>query len=110
MSMEDAEALEARLNADWTDLMGALAQGNIEEALMHIHSQKREVMRHDWTVLKDHLGELATTFGVPLQLTDGQGYRIVAQSPTPLIMGTIQFPLEVEFVLDTDGQWRIRNY
>ena len=77
---------------------------------MHIHSQKREVMRHDWTVLKDHLGELATTFGVPLQLTDGQGYRIVARSSTPLIMGTIQFPLEVEFVLDTDGQWRIRNY
>ena len=89
--------------------MGALTQGNIEEALTYIHSQKREVMRHDRPVLKDNVGELAATFGVPLHLTDGQGYRIVAQSPTPLIMGTIQFPLEVEFVLDTDGQWRIWN-
>ena len=64
-----------------TDLMGALAQGNIEEALTYIHSQKREVMRHDWTVLKDHVGELAATFGVPLDLTDGQGVRIVARHP-----------------------------
>ena len=108
--VEDSVVLEARLNADWTDLMGALAQGNIEEALTYIHSQKREVMRHDWMVLKDHVGELAATFGVPLHLTDGQGVRIVARSSTPLIIGTIQFPLEVEFVLDDDGQWRIRNY
>ena len=91
MSMEDAEALEARLNADWTDLMGALAQGNIEEALTYIHSQKREVMRHDWTVLKDHVGELAATFGVPLDLTDGQGVRIVARSSTPLIVALSNF-------------------
>ncbi|MCA9463763.1 MAG: hypothetical protein KC590_16680 [Nitrospira sp.] len=74
-----------------TDLMGALTQGNIEEALTYIHSQKREVMRHDRPVLKDHVGELAATFGVPLDLTDGQGVRIVARSSTPLIVALSNF-------------------
>ena len=101
---------EAMLNAQWTGMMDALAQGDIEQALTSIHSRKREIMRHDWTVLKDHLGELAATFNVPLQLTDGQGFRVVVQSATSITMGTVQFPLEVEFVLDTDGQWRIRSY
>ena len=108
--VEDSIVFEAMLNAQWSGMMDALAQGDIEQALTHIHSRKREVMRHDWTVLKDHLGELATTFAVPLQLTDGQGFRVLGQSATPIIMGTVQFPLEVEFVLDTDGQWRIKNY
>ena len=108
--VEDVIAFEAMLNAKWSDMMDALAQGDIEQALMHIHSRKREVMRHDWTVLKDHLGDSATIFNVPLQLTDGQGFRVVVQSATPITMGTVQFPLEVEFVLDIDGQWRIRNY
>ena len=71
--------------------MGALAQGNIEEALTYIHSQKREVMRHDRPVLKDHVGELAATFGVPLDLTDGQGVRILARSSTPLIVALSNF-------------------
>ena len=71
--------------------MGALTQGNIEEALTYIHSQKREVMRHDRPVLKDHVGELAATFGVPLDLTDGQGVRILARSSTPLIVALSNF-------------------
>ncbi len=108
--VEDAVAFEAMLNAEWSGMMDALAQGNIEQALMSIHSRKRDVMRHDWTVLKDHLSELATTFDVPLQLTDGQGFRIVVQSATSITMDTVQFPLEVEFVLDTDGHWRIRSF
>ncbi len=108
--VEDPVAFEDMLNAEWSGMMDALVQGNIEQALTHIHSRKREVMGHDWTVLKDHLGELATTFNVPLQLTDGRGRRVIGASAHPITMGAIQFPLEVEFVLDTDGQWRIRNY
>ena len=110
VQVEDGVVFEARLNAEWSGMMEALAQGDIEQALSHILIRKREVMRHDWTVLKDHLGELATTLGVPLQLTDGQGTRVVAQAALPLTLGIVQFPLEVEFILDTDGQWRIRNY
>ena len=108
--VEDAAAFETMLNAEWSGMMGSLAQGNIEQALMHIHSRKRDIMRHDWTVLKDHLGELASTFDVPLQLTDGQGMRVIGRSATLLSLGSIQYPLEVEFVLDIDGQWRIKNY
>jgi hypothetical protein len=106
----DAVAFEVMLNAEWSGMMGALAQGEIQQALSHIVKSKREVMRHDWTVLKEHLGELAAIFSVPLHLTDGQGTRVVVQGSTPLTMGSVQFPLEVEFILDTDGQWRIRNY
>ncbi len=108
--VRNAVDFEVMLNAKWSGMMDALAQGDIEQALMHIHSRKREVMRHDWTVLKDHLSELATTFNVPLQLTDGNGVRTVMQASNPIALGTVQYPLEVEFVLDTDGQWRIRNY
>ncbi|WP_342348104.1 PKD domain-containing protein [uncultured Nitrospira sp.] len=106
----DPVAFEIMLNAEWSGMMEALAQGDIEQALSHILIRKREVMRHDWTVLKDHLGELANVFNVPLQLTDGRGRRVVGKSSTPLILGEIQYPLEVEFVLDTDGQWRIRSF
>ena len=108
--VEDSVAFEAMLNAQWSDMMDALAQGDIEQALTSIHSRKREGMRHDWTVLKDHLGELARTFDVPLKLTDGNGIRAVMKALTPIALGTVQYPLEVEFILDTDGQWRVRNY
>ena len=108
--VEDAVAFETMLNVEWSGMMDALAQGDIEQALTHIHSRKREVMRHDWTVLKDHLSELATVFTVPLQLTDGNDVRVVMQVLTPITLGTMQFPLEVEFVLDVDGQWRIRSF
>ncbi|MCA9500528.1 MAG: hypothetical protein KC588_15150, partial [Nitrospira sp.] len=108
--VEDAAVLEARLNTEWSGMMDALAQGDIEQALSYILIRKREVMRHDWTVLKDHLGELADTFKVPLHLTDGRGRRVIGKSQTPLTLGEIQYPLEVEFVLDIDGQWRIRSY
>jgi hypothetical protein len=110
VQVEDAVVMEARLNAEWSDMMGALAQGEIEQALLFIALSKREVMRHDWTVLKDHLDELAAIFSVPLHLTDGQGTRVVVQASTPLTLGSVQFPLEVEFMLDTDGQWRIRSF
>ncbi len=110
VQVEDTAVLETRLNAEWSGMMGMLAQGDIEEALSFIVLSKREIMRHDWTVLKDHLDELAAIFGVPLHLTDGQGTRVVAQASAPLAFGPVQFPLEVEFILDTDGQWRIRNY
>jgi hypothetical protein len=110
VQVEDALVVEARLNINWSNMMAALAQGEIEHALSFIVLSKREVMRHDWTVLKDHLGELAETFAVPIHLTDGQGKRIVAQAATPLTLGAVQFPLEVEFILDVDGQWRIRSF
>jgi hypothetical protein len=110
LQVEDAVVFEAMLNAEWSGMMGALAQGDIEEALSFIVLSKREVMRHDWIVLKDHLDELAAIFAVPLRLADGQGTRVVAQAALPLPLGTVQFPLEVEFILDADGQWRIRNF
>ncbi|MEO8327800.1 MAG: PKD domain-containing protein, partial [Nitrospirota bacterium] len=53
--VQDTVVFEAMLNAQWSGMMDALAQGNSEQALTSIHSRKREVMRHDWTVLKDHL-------------------------------------------------------
>ena len=108
--VEDPLVLEARLNAEWSGMMGALAQGDIEQALSFIVLRKREVMRHDWTVLKEHLDELAAIFSVPLHLADGQGTRVVVKGLTPLTMGSVQFPLEVEFILDTDGQWRVRKF
>jgi hypothetical protein len=110
VQVEDFAALENRLNAEWSGMMEALAQGDIEKALSFILLSKREVMRHDWTVLKDHLDELAAIFSGPLHLTDGQGKRVVMQASVPLTLGTVQFPLEVEFILDADGQWRVRNY
>ncbi len=108
--VEDAVAFEAMLNVEWAGMLEALAQGDIEQALTHIHSRKREVLRHDWTVLKDHLGELAATFDVPLQLTDGNGARVVMQATNPIMLGSVPFPLEVAFILDVDGQWRIKSY
>ena len=108
--VEDAVAFEAQLNVQWSGMMDALAQEEIDQALTMIHTRNREIMRHDWTVLKDHLSELATTFDVPLQLTDGRGRRVIGTSANPITMGAVQFPLDVEFVLDTDGQWRIRTY
>jgi len=67
-------------------------------------------MRHDWTVLGDHPGEMANLFAIPLELTDGQGYRVVARLPNLIPMGIAQFPLEVEFVWDLDNQWYVKSY
>lgn len=108
--LENPEDLQAALNARWRGMLAALAKQDIEEAVSFVASRKRDAMRHDWTVLADHLGEIANYFSVPLQLTDGEGYRVVAKSADPLPRGKIQFPLEVEFVWEADHQWYIKNF
>lgn len=108
--LENPEDLQAALNARWRGMLAALAKEDIEGAVSFVATRKREVMRHDWTVLADHLGEIANYFSVPLQLTDGEGYRVVAKSADSLPMGEIQFPLEVEFVWEADHQWYIKNF
>ncbi|MDR4495904.1 MAG: PKD domain-containing protein [Nitrospirales bacterium] len=108
--VEDPVAMEVRLNAEWSGMMDVLAQGKIEQALEFIVKSKREIMRHDWNVLKNHLPELASIFSVPFAPDRWAGSTVVAQGAAPLTLGTVQFPLEVEFILDEDGQWRIRNY
>lgn len=90
--------------------MVALAKQDIEAAVLFVPTSKRDAMRHDWTVLAYHLGEIANLFSVPLQLTDGQGFRVVAKSAEPLSMGEIQFSLEVEFVWEADHQWYIKKF
>ncbi|GJL60999.1 MAG: hypothetical protein NPIRA03_38560 [Nitrospirales bacterium] len=39
--VEDAVAFEAMANAKWSGMMGALAQGEIDQAIWHIHCRKR---------------------------------------------------------------------
>lgn len=108
--IENPEDLQATLNARWMGMLTALAKQDIEGALSFVASSRREVMRHDWTALADHLGEMANRFSVPLQLTDGRGYRVVAKSVDPLPMGEIQFPLEVQFVWESDNQWHVKSF
>ena len=108
--VENPEDLQAALNAWWSGMLAALAKQDIDGAVSFVATRKRDAMRHDWTVLVDHLGEIANLFSVPLQLTDGQGFRVVAKSADPLPMGKIQFPLEVEFVWEADQQWYIKNF
>ena len=96
--VENPEDLQAALNAWWSGMLAALAKQDIDGAVSFVATRKRDAMRHDWTVLADHLGEIANLFSVPLQLTDGHGFRVVTKSADPLPMGEIQFPLEVEFV------------
>lgn len=108
--LENPEDLQAALNARWSGMLAALAKQDIEEAVSFVATRKRDAMRHDWIVLADHLGEIANLFSVPLQLTDGRGYRVVAKSADPLPMGEVQFPLEVEFVWEADHQWYIKNF
>ncbi|HBP90905.1 MAG TPA: hypothetical protein DD706_24840, partial [Nitrospiraceae bacterium] len=45
VQVEDATALESRLNAEWSGMMEMLAQGDIEEALSFVVLSKRGVMR-----------------------------------------------------------------
>ncbi|MDH4360742.1 MAG: hypothetical protein OEW33_08390 [Nitrospirota bacterium] len=108
--IESPEDLQAALNARWRGMLAALAKQDIEEAVSFVATRKREVMRHDWAVLSDHLGEIVNLFSVPLQLTDGRGYRVVAKAADPLPMGETRFPLEVEFVWESDHQWYIKSY
>ena len=108
--IENPEDLQDTLNARWRGMLAALSTQDIEGALTFIASSRREIMRHDWTVLADHLGEMASLFSVPLQLTDGHGYRVIAKSVEPLPMGEMQFPLEVQFVWESDKQWHIKGY
>ena len=108
--VENPEDLQAALNARWRGMLAALAKKDIEGAAPFVATRKRDALRHDWTVLAEHLGEIANLFSVPLQLTDGEGFRVVAKSADPLPMGQIQFPLEVEFVWETDHQWYIKNF
>ncbi|GJL69142.1 MAG: hypothetical protein NPIRA06_17770 [Nitrospirales bacterium] len=73
--VENLEHLEAALNARWRGMLAALAKKDIEGAVSFVLTRKRDAMRHDWTVLADHLGQIGNLFSVPLQLTDGQGFR-----------------------------------
>ncbi|MGD9852209.1 MAG: hypothetical protein AB7T38_13170 [Nitrospirales bacterium] len=108
--IDNREDLQAALNERWKSMWQALAHRDINGAVSFVASKKREVMRHDWTVMGDQLGNMAHLFDVPLQLTDGQGYRVVAKSANPLPMGNIQYLLEVEFIRELDNQWYVKSY
>lgn len=108
--IDNREDLQAALNERWKGMWLALSHRDINGAVSFVASKKREVMRHDWTVLGDQLGDMAHLFNVPLLLTDGQGYRVVARSANPLPMGNMRYLLEVEFVRELDNQWYVRNY
>ena len=90
--VENPEDLQAALNARWRGMLAALAKKDIEGAASFVATRKRDALRHDWTVLAEHLlGEIANLFSVPLQLTDGEGFRVVAKSADPLPIGRIGF-------------------
>ena len=110
LSIDNREELQAVLNKRWKAMWAALSHHDITGAVSFVASKKREVMRHDWTTLNDQLENLAGLFDVPLLLTDGQGYRVVARSAQPVPMGKIRYQLEVEFVRELDNQWYVRNY
>lgn len=99
---ENPEDFQAALNAWWRDMPAAVARQDIKRALSFVATRRCEVMRHDWTVLADHLGEMVNLFSVPLPLTGRWGYRVVAKSADPLPMGETQFPLEAEFMWKSD--------
>lgn len=108
--IDDPAGLQAILNERWKGMWMALSHGDIDKAVMFVASNQRERMRHDWTVLGDQLEEMSKLFAGPLELTDGQGYRVVAKSANPLPMGNVQLPLEVQFVWERDNQWFIKGY
>ncbi|MDT3779311.1 hypothetical protein PJI16_17240 [Nitrospira sp. MA-1] len=108
--VENPEALEAALNARWRGMLAALAKKDVAGAVSYVATRKHDAMRQDWIVLAAHLGEIAHLFSVPLQLTDGEGFRAVAKSADPLPMWEIQFLLDVEFVWEADHQWYIKNF
>lgn len=108
--IDNREDLQATLNERWKGMWLALSHRDINGAASFVSSKKREVMRHDWTVLGDQLENMAHLLNVPLQLTDGHGYRVVAKSANPVPMGNIRYLLEVEFVRELDNQWYIKNY
>lgn len=110
VTIDNREDLQSLLNERWKGMWLALSHRDINGAVSFVASKKREVLRHDWTVLGEQLGEMAHLFDVPLHLTDGQGYRVVARSANPLPMGNIQYLLEVEFVRELNNQWYIKSY
>ena len=89
-------------------LSAALKEGDIEKTLRFISTKQREAARNDWTMLNEHLENLAENFSEPLQVTTIDGNRIVAQAMMPLSQELLQCPLEANFVLDREGQWRVR--
>lgn len=90
--------------------MVALKEGNIEETVRFISTNQREFARNDWTMFDKYVSNLAENFSDLLHVTAFGEKHIVAQAMLPPAQGSFQCPLEVNFVLDTDGKWRVANF
>lgn len=108
--MKNPADLQEVINAQWSGMMTALAKGDVEKALHYIATSQREVVWNDWTTLHDSFDGLAQAFAGPLDVTDMQETQVTAQAAMPPTKVFLQCPLEVKFILDTDGQWRVSYY
>jgi|GEM_PF-5402682 len=100
-------SLQAVINAQWSGMMTALTKGDIEQALTFIATSQREVVRQDWTTFRSSFGGLAQAFAGPLHVTDMHGTQVIAKATMPPIRTSFQCPLKVNFIFDTDEQWRV---
>lgn len=75
--------LQAVINAQWSGMMQALKEEDVEETLRFISTNQRETARNDWAILDKLLGNMAENFSEPLHVTAIDGNQIVAQAMMP---------------------------
>jgi HEAT repeat protein len=101
-------ALAARLAAQWSEMAALLARRQVEPALAHIEESRRDSYRKAFLSLGDDLPAVARGLSVPLS------FRGAAQGEMTLegradVEG-VQQTVEVLFVADDKGAWKIRAF
>lgn len=100
--------IEAQLQEKWMVFLAAIGQQDIDQAVQYIAGSTREKYQETFLALRDQLPQLSSELGGTLQLTDFRERFAILQLPT-VINGT-ERNVVVEFILDTDGIWRIRFF
>ena len=102
--------LESVINAQWSGLIRAVKDGDVNQALRFISTNQSGAARNDWAMLHKYLSNLTENISEPLHVTAINGNQIVAQAVIPSTRASLQCPLEINFILDTDEYWRLNYY
>ncbi len=103
------KALAKKLGALWSEMTVLLARREIETALGSFADARRDAYRSAFLALGDALPVMAKSLDVPLSFRDAFGDRVVTLEGNAFIEG-VQQTLEVQFVKDDKGEWKIRNF
>ncbi len=106
----DKDILINSLQNKWIYFVKALREKNIKEAVKFVSLDNREQEKQELIALQNNLKGLADVLDQPLEFKEFMGVFVIMAPAATVQIVEITYPLQVTWIQDHDGKWRIESY